>query len=248
MSNKKNIVTSNLGPVRNFLFVGAGLVWAFAGLDGALSKDLDSSVFAWFARIGGLMLAIALIIELIRRFSERGSLERMFEAKKVTRGEIRDAIAFSQRFLPEVPSEAQLRDIHEASRGCVWFVNSCKFGLGTKKSERVGFFSIIRLTDDAIRLYETNNLSGFQLSRTHIAGPRARARALYIGGLGAKGVRAKGWIIQHLRSRIDVFFEDNGEVVYTRPVTEDGLRLATKLGFAPVSDRSGLGNIYKLTG
>lgn len=247
--HSKRTVVSNLGPLRNFLFAAAGLVWAFAGLDGALSKDFSGEVFFWAARVGGLLLTVALAFDLVRRFSERGSLEKMFEAKKVTRGELKEAREFSEIFLPEVPSEQQLAAIYEASRGCVWFVNSCKIGMGLKKSERVGFFSIIRLTADAVGLYEANNLSSFRMNRTHIAGPKARAHGLYIGGLGAKGIRAKGWIVQHLRSRIDVFFEGGGNVVFTRPVTEDGLRLAKKLGFEPVMvDRQGLGNIYKLNG
>lgn len=112
---------------------------------------------------------------------------------------------------------------------------------------RVGFFSIIRLTEAAVGLFNRNNLDGFRMDRTHIAGPRKKAAALYIGGLGASGFRARGWLVQHVRARIDEFFEDGGSVVFTRPVTEDGMRTAKGLGFVPVvAGRDQLGNIYKL--
>src|SRR5690606_18265026 len=155
-------------------YLGACLIWGFAGLDGAWSKDFGGEVFLWCARAGGVLLALALLVELARKFTERASLEKMFEARKVTRGELREARDFSALFLPAVPSEQQLRDIYKASRGCVWFVDSCRVGAGLRRSERVGFFSIINLTQEAVRLYEVNNLGSFQLNRTHISGPKAK--------------------------------------------------------------------------
>lgn len=247
MAKAKELKGSGIAKARNFLYLAACLLWAFAGLDGALSQDLGTQVFAWVARAGALSLVAALLLELAKRFFERDTLERMYEARKVTRGELVDAREFSMRFLPEVPPLEQLERIFEASRGCVWFVNESRHGFGLKRIERVGFFSLIRLTQAAVQLYEHNNLNSFQLDRTHIAGPRNAAPALYVGGLGARGFRARGWIVQYLRSRIDSFFEQGGKVVFTRPVTDDGLRLAEKLGFRPVDPaRRSLGSIYKL--
>lgn len=247
MSGNLRLKKMNLSKARNFFFAAGTLAWAFAGLDGALAKDLGVLAFSYAARVGGGLLAVSLALELARRFFERESLTNMFEAKKVTRGEISDARDFSARFLPEVPVLSQLQDIYEASRGCVWFVNRCALGFGKKKTNRVGFFSLIRLTPAAIQLFSKNNLNSFQMDRTHIAGPRNVAPGLYIGGVGAIGFRAKGWVVQYLRARIDQFFESGGAVVFTRPVTEDGLRLAKNLGFIPtISEQVGIGNIYRL--
>ena len=111
----------------------------------------------------------------------------------------------------------------------------------------LAFFSAIRLTASAAELFSRNALDGFRLDRTHIAGPKRKAEALYIGGLGAKGTRAKGWLVQHLRARIAQFFEEGGVVVFARPVTEDGLRIAKGMGFVPaVSGSETLGNVYRL--
>ena len=243
----KDAKGGNLRIARNFAYLACGLTWAFAGLDGALSKELNEFVFAWAAKIGAIFLLLALCLDLARRFHERETLEKMFEAKKVTRGEVAEAREFSKKFLPDVPPIEQLQEMFEASRGCVWFVNKCNFGFGLKKTERVGFFSLLRLTAAALPLCEANNLNSFQMNRTHIAGPRKSAPGLYVGGLGADGFRARGWLVQYLRSRIDQFFEQGGRVVYTRPVTDEGLRLANSLGFVPaVSAQQGLKNIYKL--
>lgn len=244
---KGDAKASALTTLRNSAFTTGMAIWAFAGLDGALKEQIGGVAFSMAARVGGLFIIAALVLDLVRRFFEREALEKQFEAVKVRRGELEDAREFSLRFVPEVPDAHQLERIFEASRGCVWFVNRCSLGFGLKRTERVGFFSLIRLTAAAIPLYEGNNLSSFQMDRTHIAGPKLKAKGLYVGGVGALGFRAKGWVVQYLRSRIDQFFEDGGEVVFTRPVTEDGKRLAVSLGFQPVDrNRHSLGNIYKL--
>lgn len=233
--------------VRNFCYGAAVLTWTVAGLDGALKEDLLPAFFSYAGKTGFLFLALALIVELVRRFVERDAVTKLYEPNRVKRGELSEVRELSRKFIPDVPDLEQLQLIFEASRKCIWFVESTRRSAGGKKIERVGFFSIIRLTEEAVRLFSKNALDGFRLNRTHIAGPRSKAPALYIGGLGAKGFRAKGWLVQHVRTRLDEFFEDGGKIVFTRPVTDDGMKAAIRLGFVPViSNRSALGDIYKL--
>lgn len=232
--------------VRNFFFAATPLLWGFAGLKSILNSIVPEA-FTYAGYGGAVTLLLALVVDLCRRFFERASITRMFEARHAKRGDLAEARELSSQFLPEVPDLEQLQKIFEASRKCVWFVESTARSKGGKKSSRLGFFSIIRLTEEAVELLLKNRLDGFRMDRTHIAGPRRRAPAIYVGGMGAKTFRARGWLVQHIRARIDEFFEDGGKVVFSRPVTNDGLRIATQLGFVPVmSNQSGLGNVYKL--
>lgn len=236
-----------LRDLRNVCYGGALLTWAFAGLASVLQRDLPQDVFLYAAKAGGVFLVIALCIELMRRWVERDEISKLFEAIPVKRGELAEARTLSAKFVPQVPALEQLQAIFEASRRCVWFVDATARSAGGKKSRRVGFFSLIKLTEPAVNLFSRNGLDGFRLDRTHIAGPRGKAIGLYIGGLGARGVRAKGWLVQHVRARIDQFFESGGRVVFARPVTEDGLRIAIGMGFGPaVAGQDTIGNIFKL--
>jgi hypothetical protein len=237
----------SLADLRNIFYGATLLTWAFAGLNSALGDSVPTGSFTAAAQLGAGFLVLALILELARRFLERDVWTRLFDAKPVKRGELAEIRELSLRFVPQVPSLAQVQSVFEAGRRCFWFVELTEKSRGSKKSRRVGFFSLLPLTAQAVALFERNSLDGLRLDRTHICGPRAKPAGLYIGGMGAAGFRARGWLVQHLRARIDHFFEDGGTVVFARPVTDDGLRIAQGIGFFPVvQDQQGLGNVYKL--
>lgn len=237
-----------MGRGIDYLYGGALLFWTFAGLDGALSGYVDLGVMRAFAVAGAALLILAFIAKLVGPMLEDGALETSFEASHVKRKELEDVRSLSADFITQVPSLAHLQAIYDAGRCCVWFVEK-KSGRWGERSKKIGFFSLIRLTDQAIGLLSTNSIDAFRFDRSHIAGPKKKSKALYVGGLGAHGLRGKGWLVQHMRGRISQFFSEGGEVVFTRPVTEDGLRIAKKLKFVPaVSGQDGLGNIYRLDG
>ncbi|WP_148649616.1 hypothetical protein [Lysobacter antibioticus] len=232
----------------NYFYAGGGLAWAAAGLDGALKEDLGGPfVFRAFAAAGGVFLFVALFLTVVAHVANKVSFEKAFDVRHVKRKELQEMRDFSQNFVSQVPSIERLQAIFDASRCCVWWVERSSSLLGERSSKRIGFFSIIKLNDDAVRLLSSNSIDGLRFDRSHICGPRKKAKGLYVGGMGARGVRAKGWLVQHVRARISQFFDDGGSVVFTRPVTDDGLRLAKKLGFLPVvPSQDGMGNIYRL--
>ncbi|WP_157476013.1 hypothetical protein [Lysobacter sp. Root690] len=230
-------------------YAGGGLAWAFAGLDGVLKGYVNSDVMRGLVVAGIFFMLIALSLSVVNFVMKRGTFEGSFRARHVKRRELSEVLDFSASFVPQVPPLDRLLAIHDASRCCIWFVERVSGLRGENTSRRVGFFSIISLTEGAVSLLVGNNINGLRLDRSHIAGPRRKVAGLYIGGMGARGFRARGWLVQHIQARISQFFDEGGPVVFTRPVTQDGLRLAEKLGFVPVvQSEPGVGAVYRLDG
>lgn len=122
-----------LKVLRNISYGAMGLSWAVAGLDGAMKDDFSPRFFAHAGRVGFLFLVLALAFELFRRLLERESITRLFEARHVKRGELAEVRLLSEKYLPNVPDLEQLQMIFEASRKCVWFVESTRRNAGGKK-------------------------------------------------------------------------------------------------------------------
>jgi len=98
----------------------------------------------------------------------------------------------------------------------------------------VGAFTIIPVNESARQLLEGDELSAVTFSPTHIAEPSEKAAALYISGVVGSSFRSKGFVLSFLRDRLKTEQERGNSLVYTRPMTDDGLRLAKAHGFSPV--------------
>jgi len=99
----------------------------------------------------------------------------------------------------------------------------------------VGAFTIIPVNESAQELLERDELSAVTFSPTHIAEPSQKAAALYISGVVGSSFRSKGVVLSFLKERLKTEQERGNSLVYTRPMTNDGLRLAKAHGFSPVN-------------
>lgn len=99
----------------------------------------------------------------------------------------------------------------------------------------VGAFTIIPVNESARQLLEKDELSAVTFSPTHIAAPSEKAAALYISGVVGSSFRSKGFVLSFLKDRLKTEQERGNSLVYTRPMTDDGLRLTKAHGFSPVN-------------
>jgi len=100
----------------------------------------------------------------------------------------------------------------------------------------IGFFAVLPLTQTARRLLLQNKLIGPQLTPNHLVDSRETAAAYYIGGVGASGYPAQRRTFESLLSYLQGVIK--GKTVFTRPITNDGLRKAIEYGFVPVAKNS----------
>lgn len=148
------------------------------------------------------------------------------------------------------PSINEVKEIINANKEIIRVIERrTKTALRTS-STIVGFCSVLPITKAAADLLEQERLTGMQMNREHVCTPKQIPYALYIGSIGAKGIAAKARMLGYLLGVIDDQARHNVRVVYTRPVSRDGLRLAKQHDFQPVAQGvspTELRRIYKLT-
>jgi hypothetical protein len=99
----------------------------------------------------------------------------------------------------------------------------------------VGAFTIIPVNESARELLERDELNAVTFSSTHIAAPSEKPAALYVSGVVGSSFRGRGYALSFLKDRLKTELERGNSLVYTRPMTKDGLRLAKAHGFSPVN-------------
>ena len=163
---------------------------------------------------------------------------------------LRSLLGFAKKFLGQVPTLKQVKELHNINPNAIWVVERVKENASSRitSTKTLGFFTILPLTEKAVRLVDDERLDALHFTAEHIATPKHKQAAFYIGSIAAKGFRAKAEILGYVRGRVEEESKDGSGIVFTRPISKDGLRLAKKYGFQPVGDNVGaneLGRIYK---
>ena len=120
---------------------------------------------------------------------------------------------------------------------------------GFESTERlVGSFALTPITKDTCKLLEKEQLTGMGFTANHIAAPDERPAALYLTGIVALET-AKGYTELLLSWKLQQEAEEGNQLVYTKPLTDDGMRLVKKYEFSPVSASvdydNGKGHVFK---
>ena len=113
---------------------------------------------------------------------------------------------------------------------------------GDRNKKLMGYFAVIPLNQAATTLVEAEKIDGTSFTKDHII-PRKRGRisktpaSIYIGGVAAKkGLRLRHFTLISLKAHINSENSKQGvKAFYTRPVTDDGMRLIKRYKFSPVS-------------
>jgi hypothetical protein len=240
--------------------IGAGLI----GVGGSLlslgaseveekfrSLGLPTGLSSAGIYFGAFLLAMGVAFIVVSVELPGRSIVR-YEFRRIRRNELRPLLRFARRLLGQAPSLNQVKDLYNTNPNAIWVAERVKehSASGITSTKVVGFFTIVPLTDKAMRLVEEERLDGLHFTSEHIAGPKQKPAALYLGSVAAKGFQARAEILAYVRGRIEDEVERGSGIVYTRPISRDGLRLATKYSFLPVAENSAsneLGRIYKKT-
>lgn len=230
---------------------GAVLALSASEVRDELEKvGIPDRVFSASIYVGILIMLAGLIIAFLScQLPERPIVH--YEFRRMRRKEMKTLVSFSKRFLDQVPTVNQVKEIYTINPNTIWVAErEAEYPSGRVKTETVGFFSIIPLTAKAVQLLNADRLDAFHFTQEHISPPKQKPAGYYIGSIAAKGFKAKAEILGYVRGQVEGELRRATGVVFTRPVTRDGLRLAKNYGFQPVSENVGsneLGRIYQKT-
>jgi hypothetical protein len=243
MSREKRLATG-----LSLLGIG-GTVLGFGAAEQQLSAlRLPHTIYA-IALYGGALLFLVGVILAASSWEPPGLPEVTYKFRPIRRIELRSQLRLVRDLLGEAPPLRAIKDIYNANPNSIWLAERITtYRSGTRSLKVIGFFSLVPLNENAVVLLEEERLDGLRFNSEHICSPKQRPAGLYIGSIAVHGWRARGEILGYVRSRIDEAAESGIHLVYTRPITHDGLRLAKRHDFVPVADDCGddeLKRIYK---
>lgn len=201
----------------------------------SVDPHLPGSVYQaafWAAIIAFLLLFAAWLLALFGDWLYRGVIESF---RSLKRSELQDLVPFFDRVVGgERPSLNELKKIFNANSDVFKVLEKVVQYNQKKRSELVGFCTIVPMKRDAEQLLATEQLNGLRMNAEHIASSMKQARVLYIGSIGAQGSKPRAAVLNYVLGVMDDAAGHGVRKVYTRPVTKDGLRVALRYGFEPV--------------
>lgn len=178
-------------------------------------------------------------------------LERPFRREESYPARISDLKTineFAQREFGERVSELQLMKRW-------WRVNDLVFHIisrvtilkGGRREEMVGYFCVIPLKGAVLEKLCKGEITGADIGAEFIAKQDQAPEAVYIGGVAGVDQASRGSALHFLSAHLNLFAEDKPVRVLTRPVTDDGLRVADGYGMTPVdATKTGRGHVYEV--
>lgn len=103
-----------------------------------------------------------------------------------------------------------------------------------RRKRIVGYFVLLPLKETALRRLESGSARAKHLSTDDLHFYDENWDAVFIGAVVAVGFRARATILSLVQREITSFCAQKTNLFYTRPVTNDGLRLVKKFNFLSV--------------
>ncbi len=175
-----------------------------------------------------------------------GTTEYNFHIARMKPREMDISIDLSKKLFPSIPTKRELKSLYKANNSiCQIQFREIKI-LGFTLHKPTGLFSALPMTKAARNLLEQEELHGLKFSDKHVVKEHRPYGCLYIGAVGALGPRAKKQIFIFLKGFIHSEFQKGVEIIFTRPTTKDGLRVAKVSCFTPVLDDVEAGELDRL--
>lgn len=160
-----------------------------------------------------------------------------YDPRRAKRGDLKVIYDLCNRvFDGEVSSFNKMKQWFNHNKNIFYVIEEIRRKAGFKRSKIVGYYSIIPLTKSAATLVKKEELYGTDFTTEHIAKETETPAAYYIGGVAAKGWRAKGVAVNYLKGKALDLHDNVFMPFLTRPITRDGLRLAQKYDFFPIRE------------
>jgi hypothetical protein len=191
------------------------------------------------------VLLIVLPVETIQKIVQRikdffGMGDRPYETKPAKWKDLKLIHEYAKQELGAVSDLQKMEQWFNINRQIFWIVIDSAVN-GTHGQQMVGYYAIIPLNKVATDLLETEKIEGTSFAAEHII-PYRRGRirktpaSIYVGGVAAKNrMRIRQFVLGSLVAHLNQEIENGVKAVFSRPVTNDGLRLIKKYNFKPVN-------------
>jgi hypothetical protein len=195
--------------------------------------------YRWAAIAGIVMVGLALVLMVFGWFERARDLTTdlglaPYYVARVEESEIDDFHSFCESILGDgVANKERMHQWQQKNPSVLYVVLSEDRKRLKRPRKIVGFFSIFPVTREACEALARNQLKGTELGPQYIVSEGRKPSAIYIGGIGAKGFRAKQQTFGALVGQVAIL-ERKTPLIFTRPTTETGRTRALEYGFHPV--------------
>lgn len=152
---------------------------------------------------------------------------------------------FQDTFGADIMGLPQLQQILERNPNTVWRVGvERRTADGGRTRAHVGYFEVFPLSERGVRALTTRRRDGRTFSAADICERNSESSLYYLAAVATDSASAhpvfdRAAVVNELWSYIADLNLERTITLYTRPVTEDGMRLASSHGFAPLEGARG---------
>ena len=231
-----------------------GLVTRWKDIQTHLVASLPDWPAPWLLGGGVVLVVIGLVGQVTPIDATQKRIRRIFRDRPLRSRPARSKELMwvrefaSSYFGTGVTPLESMRRWHEKYKSVFILLEEVDRAQGRTQSTIHGYHCMIPLTSAAARLVADEQVDGTTILADHVSSTLRDAAAVYIGGVAGKGRRARAAILADLYARIDDL-QERRIPIYTRPITDDGLRLVNDYPFVPVDPKvpaETLKRIYRL--
>lgn len=235
-------------------FITAGAIMVTTGAaESQVEKLLTARLPQYWASIlvmlGIFCIASGIVIWLTASMSIPHPFDDDFECYKAKRRELPAIHRLAREFLGDEVSPIEVMQRWHGKNSSVFhLIVTLKRTSFESKKRMVGYCCMLPLTEIGVNKITAGEITGRDISIEYIASSRKECAAVYIGGIAAKGSKARAVLLAILRKEFASANRKWSGIFYARPITRDGLRIAKKNGFVAIdpANHGKIGAIYKL--
>lgn len=256
------VKTSNLPLLAGTLLAIGGALFAFVQVNpNLIAAGINlvpyEKVFLW---IGGLLCVFGTLIFIwvcviwiashttyrVEDFTMHRSNYCLHPIDKQEIGKVHKLCV--EAFGDGVANQNRMAAWHKVNDRIYFLVNKEQIKGRKKTTEQIGYFDILPLNDHGIKEILNNKSLNDSIQNVHLCTPDEDPRAIYIGGIYAFRWLDKGVTLHRLVALLESYkLNNNVKLFYTRPITNDGLRLVLRRGFVPTLEQNqGINALYVL--
>jgi hypothetical protein len=205
-------------------------------------EGLPTTVFTVFALF---LLAAGIALVLFSRFRENIRVDDHYCTVARTHDQLRQVHEFAKMFFGEDVSQlALMKEWRRKYRRAFIVIMRRRANKVRTDEQLVGYFCLLPLQKSATEMILSGQLRGSALRPDDLASGGKYA-SIYLGAVAAKGLTARALAVAFVRRELeDHWVGAARRSIVTRPLTNDGLRLARKYSFLMPSGAAPiLGNI-----
>lgn len=195
---------------------------------------IPSIVWAYLSVLGILIFIIGIILWTVVR-TPVPTLMPNFECYRARESELLEIRDVATQYLGDGVSPLKRMVVwHRKNPNCFRVIYKVRRKSRTKVRYMVGYYCIIPLNKTGVEKLKSKEISGAEFQKEHIASPITKPEAVYVGGIVADGILARGNARSVMHNDIANNWSEKTDIAYTTPTTPDGLRLVNSYGFSAV--------------